>query len=338
MANRLDKEFKIAFSLLIFLLVLTAGLLKIVAKISPFSLEFLAGYIPFAVLVAPYILFSSDSFKEMTRSWVSRSNLRKLILPLIPVIVYALFALLQDRFSYSVFLNIFLWYYVPTSLWVFTSTQDSRFFYKEFFVALCIWLPYEFGLLSGFDIIFNKGIQIPALPFAAPILGLYLFAILKNLPDIGYHFRWKPQDLLYAFLGLVILTCLLIPLGIGSGFISFSNNDFKLALFIQTLFGIYFLNALPEELLFRGIIQNLLKKSMVQHKYSTAISLGIASVIFGLSHWNNHSPTDWRYVYLATLAGGVYGWVYLKSGKTTVSAIVHTGVNVTWVTLFGLKG
>ena len=91
--------------------------------------------------------------------------------------------------------------------------------------------------------------------------------------------------------------------------------------------------AIPEELLFRGIIQNLLTK-FIRIKYNWIFSLSIASVIFGVAHYNNFSTPDWRYVFLSTIAGAVYGFVYIKSGKTTVSALVHTGVNFIWAILF----
>ena len=189
------------------------------------------------------------------------------------------------------------------------------------------------GKLLG-HIIFKDGIQIPALAFAAPVLGLYLFAVLRNLPDIGYNFRWRPADLAEAGIALFILALLLIPIGTHSGFIKFSNFDSSPAQVLETIFGVYFLVALPEELLFRGIIQNLLAKIFSGFRRSTWIALAVASSIFGLSHYNNFNPPDWRYVYLAALAGLLYGWTYIRTGRTTVSALVHCGVNVFWALFF----
>jgi len=54
----------------------------------------------------------------------------------------------------------------------------------------------------------------------------------------------------------------------------------------------------------------------------------VTAVIFGLAHL-----PDPRYVALATLAGVTYGWVYLRTGKITASAVTHALVDAVWVVL-----
>ena len=61
--------------------------------------------------------------------------------------------------------------------------------------------------------------------------------------------------------------------------------------------GIFIFIGIPEELLFRGIIQNLLEKAIGR----PALALGVASLIFGAAHLNNGPSPDWRYFLLATL-------------------------------------
>ena len=58
-----------------------------------------------------------------------------------------------------------------------------------------------------------------------------------------------------------------------------------------------------------------------------------SAVVFGLAHIKHPWP-NWRYVLMATLAGWFYGRAYQRTGKCTASALVHTGVNLSWVTLF----
>lgn len=90
--------------------------------------------------------------------------------------------------------------------------------------------------------------------------------------------------------------------------------------------GIFIFIGIPEELLFRGIIQNLLEKAIGR----PALALGVASLIFGAAHLNNGPSPDWRYFLLATLAGLVYGRAYAKTRNLMAPALLHTLVDVAW--------
>jgi len=92
--------------------------------------------------------------------------------------------------------------------------------------------------------------------------------------------------------------------------------------------------ALMEEVLFRGMIQNLLTRRLGNDK----LSLPIAAIVFGLAHLNNategFATPNWAYALMATLAGLAYGWVWMRTGRVTASAITHALVNLIWVVLF----
>jgi uncharacterized protein len=87
---------------------------------------------------------------------------------------------------------------------------------------------------------------------------------------------------------------------------------------------------LPEELLFRGLVQNQLEGRLGNAR----AALGITAVIFGLAHLNNPLPgfaaPNWTYGLMAALAGIAYGWTWHRTHKITASAIVHASVNFTW--------
>jgi membrane protease YdiL (CAAX protease family) len=85
---------------------------------------------------------------------------------------------------------------------------------------------------------------------------------------------------------------------------------------------IYLATGVPEEFLFRGLIQNTLERAIGR------AALPIASIIFGLAHL-----PDLRYVLLATLAGLAYGWVYQTTRRITASAVTHALVDWIWVLL-----
>ena len=88
---------------------------------------------------------------------------------------------------------------------------------------------------------------------------------------------------------------------------------------------ILFGTALPEEILFRGLIQNWL----VQRLGRTHLAIGLAALIFGCSHLNNAPGPlpNWRYAIVATGAGFIFGQVFQASTSIFASALVHTGVN-----------
>jgi hypothetical protein len=85
--------------------------------------------------------------------------------------------------------------------------------------------------------------------------------------------------------------------------------------------------ALPEEVLFRSLIQNLL---MLRFG-SSARTLLVAALIFGCAHLNNGPQPlpNWRYMMLATIAGWAYGVVFQRSSTVLSSAALHTMVDWT---------
>jgi len=123
-------------------------------------------------------------------------------------------------------------------------------------------------------------------------------------------------------------------MGLGIGFLHYNPAVTRVLDLVLGALGGYLLVALIEEVLFRGLIQNLLSERMG----NKGIGLMIASLVFGLAHLNNttsgFSVPNWAYVLMASMAGIAYGWVWLRTGKVTASAITHMMVNLVWGTLF----
>ena len=86
------------------------------------------------------------------------------------------------------------------------------------------------------------------------------------------------------------------------------------------------MTALPEEILFRGLIQNCI----AQRFGTNARTLLIAAFIFGCTHLDNGPQPlpNWRYMILATIAGVAYGKVYEKSSSIFASAGLHALVDL----------
>jgi membrane protease YdiL (CAAX protease family) len=97
-----------------------------------------------------------------------------------------------------------------------------------------------------------------------------------------------------------------------------------------TALGILFFTAWPEELLFRGLLQNMLSRA----SNSDLAGWWTASILFGFSHITNLGFPNWRYVLLASIAGFFYGWTWRKTGSIFASTLVHAAVDITWHFLF----
>lgn len=87
------------------------------------------------------------------------------------------------------------------------------------------------------------------------------------------------------------------------------------------------LSAFGEELLFRGGLQ-------------PTLGLWPSALLFGLAHGGWRLAELWSYVLVATLAGALFGYLYLLSGSLVASMLAHGVYNVAVVISlrFGLFG
>lgn len=189
--------------------------------------------------------------------------------------------------------------------------------------ALCLWLPIEFKLLPSVPLPVPGG--LPASQFAALANGLYLFLVARPVERIGYTFLLSRRDLALAIVATAAFAIPGIPIGLVTDFLAW-HPRVSVATAAVAPFAIYLATAVPEEFLFRGLIQNALERLLGR------AGLPVAAVIFGLAHL-----PDRRYVLLATLAGFAYGWVYIRTRRITASAVTHALVDWIWVLLFRIR-
>jgi hypothetical protein len=198
---------------------------------------------------------------------------------------------------------------------------------------LAVWLPSEFGLVHGLPLPTGvpAGLEVGRLLLLD--LGLALLIVVAPLPHVGYTFRLGRRDFAAAGIALAAFAAVAIPLGLGIGFIHWGPKPFEPLVWAQRALGIYFLTAVPEELLFRGGVQNLLEKCW-RGRGARIGSLLAAAVIFGAAHLNNPPAPNLRYMLLATIAGIAYGWTWQRTRCITASALTHAAVDWIWVTSF----
>jgi membrane protease YdiL (CAAX protease family) len=214
------------------------------------------------------------------------------------------------------------------------ASDPMRHAFRLTLAMLALWIPSELGLLHGLPL--PAGSTQGTLEAGRLIvldLGLVLFLAMAPLPDVGYTFRFRRGDLLAAGVSLVAFAAVAIPLGMAIDFIHWGPVPFEPLTWLMTGLAIYFFTAVPEELLFRGALQNLLEKRW-PGRHSRTASLLVAAVVFGAAHLNNRPAPNWRYMLLATLAGIAYGWVWQRTRRVSAAALTHAGVDWIWVTAF----
>ena len=186
--------------------------------------------------------------------------------------------------------------------------------------AMALWLPLEFHLLPSLPLPPPNGYD--AIRLLGIVAAFYLFLVARPMGDIGYTFLLDRRDYLCAGLAFAGYALVAVPLGLVSRFLTW-HPQLDAASVLLTPAIIYLVTAVPEEFLFRGLIQNLFARIV-----DPRAALIAASVVFGLAHL-----PDFRYVALATFAGIAYGWVYARTGKITASALTHAAVDWIWVLL-----
>ena len=250
----------------------------------------------------------------------------------VPAALTALFAWMlaaSGGWSTAFVLLVAAYTFVPTAL------AYARKPWLDFAAILLLWLPIEFA--AGRQLIPRAvwGLANIAARGTAITLALTLFLLFRNLPGMKYNLPRKWTDLLYPAIGFASLAPVLAALGQWLGYMGpflgfgrFHPGAFGL-LWLKTVLGV----ALPEELLFRALIQNWL----MQRFGFTVRTLALAALIFGASHLDNPPGPlpNWRYMILATIAGFVFGGVFWKSSSVWSSAGLHATVNCVRHVFFG---
>jgi membrane protease YdiL (CAAX protease family) len=91
-----------------------------------------------------------------------------------------------------------------------------------------------------------------------------------------------------------------------------------------------FLTALPEEALFRGVLQSLITKGLGGTDGAATAAGVIAGVLFGLAHLAGGPAA----VVVASAAGLGYGWIFASTRSIGAAIAVHAGLNAVHLLFF----
>jgi CAAX protease family protein len=228
-------------------------------------------------------------------------------------------------------------YAVIPALLLASSRGKAPGTWEDYAALLVLWLPVEFRWM------YRLFPYPPPLTHTLTILmalstGVAAFALLRRMPGVGYALEWRRGFAFHFGFNFLVFSAIAIPLGIKLGFLHWKPalpaiRAISLSGPVGTLLsaaGILLFTAWPEEFLFRGLLQNLLSKSF----RSEWAGLIAASVIFGFSHILHAPFPNWKYVFLATIAGFFYGRAWMKTGSLVPGVLIHATVDTLWHILF----
>jgi len=198
----------------------------------------------------------------------------------------------------------------------------------DFVTILLLWLPIELGAGANLVPPSARGVLHRVIYAVAIILALVLFLGYRKLSGLKLNLPRGAQDFWLPLAGYAAVAPVLAVVGIALGFIPPPHLPVQSAGRMAEAAGAIFIGtALPEEILFRALIQNLL----MQRFGAGPRTLFAASFIFGCAHLDNGPQPlpNWRYMILATIAGWAYGKVFEKASSVLSSAGLHMLVDWT---------
>ena len=206
--------------------------------------------------------------------------------------------------------------------------------WQDYAAVLLIWLPIELRWM-GRTFLYVLFPYPPQLMHTLTILlalssGVAAFVLLRRLDGIGYAVEWRRGYAWNVLLHFAVFAVIAVAIGLRIGFLTFAPSFARLRTAPIEVVGILFFTAWPEEFLFRGVLQNILSRTF-KNQWA---GLAVASVAFGFAHIFHAPYPNWKYVFLATVAGLFYGRTWIKTGSLFPGAIVHALVDILWHILF----
>ncbi len=156
--------------------------------------------------------------------------------------------------------------------------------------------------------------------------GIYGLLLIRQLNGVGFDLRLRLRDAGIGLREFVFYAPIALALGLSIGFLHLHASWPHLPQLGGAFLFTFIFIAVPEELFFRGWLQNLLERRMGRNA-----ALLLTAILFGLAHFNKRAVFfNWRYVILAAMAGIFYGRAWRQDRRVGASAITHACVDTVW--------
>lgn len=244
-------------------------------------------------------------------------------------LAYLIYAVGTGTFGILRVAVVAIFVFVPLCLAA-TAKRKPAGTWQDFLVLAGIWVAVKFGPSHRVWLYPGGRLAYVFTVLLAVNVALAAFLLIRRADGIGYSIGWGRHWGFFVLGSFIVFACIAIPLGTGMHFIALAPQWRAWPSLVFTSLGILLFTAWPEELLFRGLLQNILSRA----SKSDLAGWWTASVLFGFSHITNLGFPNWRYVILASIAGIFYGWTWRKTGSIFASAMVHAMVDISWHFLF----
>jgi len=289
--------------------------------------SFLATLLAFASFLAVMLLFAARDLCDRVAALAGPGA--GWLLGVVLFFIFLIYALGTGTASFARLGAVAAFLFLPLLL-LSTAQGAAQGSWQDFATLAALWIAVKFGpshwlwpypgarLAYVFTVVIALDIAIAG------------FLLLRRTKGVGYSIGWGSGWAFYILGALIVFASIAIPLALKLHFLVYAPHISEWKSFLPLSVAILFFTAFPEELLFRGLLQNLLSHTTK----SETLGWIAASILFGFSHITNMHFPNWRYVLLATIAGLFYGWTWRKTGSIFASAMVHAFVDILWHFLF----
>ncbi|MGE5322515.1 MAG: type II CAAX prenyl endopeptidase Rce1 family protein [Actinomycetota bacterium] len=280
----------------------------------------------FAILFAPYWLFGfglAPVLQRLLRGTAGRMAAASLL-----ALPYFVLTLPRGTFHWALGLTLIV---VPVLATAALAAFPRPANWTDLLVLATLGLAIDLGLLNhGWPFGLPDAMLWPAGLGGFPKMmmanvALYGYLVIKPVEGVGYDLAPQLEDWKTGLREFLFYAPIVLSLGILLGFIHWQGLMKRPQEFPAAWIFTFIFVALPEELFFRGLVQNLLERRMGRVR-----ALMLASVLFGLSHFNKGAVFNWRYVLLAAIAGIFYGRAWLERRRLFASSVTHATIDAVW--------
>ncbi len=288
---------------------------------------FVATLLTFAFLLAMMLLFAAREFPDRIAALAGPSS--GWLLGVVIFFIFLVYALGTGVASFARLGAVAAFIFFPLAL--LSSAQSAASgSWQDLCILVAIWVTVKFGPSHWLWPYPGGHLAYVFTVMLAVNIAIAGFLLLRRSKGVGYNIAWGANWTRYILGALILIAGIVIPLGLKLHFLIYSPHLAQWKSFLPLSIAILFFTAFPEELLFRGLLQNFLSRAS---NNDTAGWIA-ASILFGFSHITNLHFPNWRYVLLASIAGLFYGWTWRKTNSIFASALVHAGVDILWHILF----
>lgn len=242
--------------------------------------------------------------------WFKASNFLFLLMPL-ALFGVQIFVLDETERTAGRYVLLAAYFAVP-ALWVLSKKEKTRFA-ESLGLLAWLWFFIEAGVIR------KNYVNV----LSAAIYTLLTFSYLGK-PELGcgWSFRKVSWKMLLAAI-LIFSSFVYMAWGIKLEFFHWAPtkllSEYQFALPLVAIF-FFFAKAVPEELVFRAVLQNTLAV-----KWSAPVAVGLSSLVYGLAAigrpvWDF---PNWHAVATASVIGLICGYVYHRSKSLLTSVLLN---------------